>query len=255
MTPPLPPENQYGHTKKLRFLIDAIARHRAALGRPVTVLDFGCGNGSAVSQYLMGEGVRYYGVDIHPDSLAHARARYGGPDAAFLQRVPEDATFDVIVYADVLEHLDDPAATLRAHRAQLAPNGIVVGAVPNGYGPFEIEQKLDRWFGLSHLLAGLSTLVRLMRGHPAPEAAVLLPYNHESGHVMFFTRTRLLRTVAAAGFDLVWFGHGAFMGASVSGVLLGRSARLLRWNVAVADRLPYRAVATWYFVLRQRGGG
>jgi len=255
VTPPLPPENQYGHTKKLRFLIDAIARHRAALGRPVTVLDFGCGNGSAVSQYLMGEDVRYYGVDIHPDSLAHARAQFSRPDATFLDYVPEGVTFDVIVYADVLEHLDDPAATMRAHRTQLAPNGIVIGAVPNGYGPFENEQRLDRWFGLSSLLAGIATLVRLMRGHPAPEVAVSLPYNHESGHVMFFTRTRLLRTVAEAGFDLVWFGHGAFMGASVSGVLLGRSVRLLRWNVAVADRLPHWAVATWYFVLRQRGGG
>lgn len=254
MPPPLPPENQYGHTKKLRFLIDAIARHRASLGRPVTVLDFGCGNGSAVSQYLMGEGIRYYGVDIHPDSLAHARTRYGGPDAEFLDHVPEGVTFDVIVYADVLEHLDDPAAAMRSHRAQLAPDGIVIGAVPNGYGPFEIEQKLDRWFGLSKLLAGIATLVRLMRGKTAPEAEPALPYNHESGHVMFFTRKTLLRTVADAGFDLVWFGRGAFMGASVSGVLLGRSAGLLRWNVRVADRLPYWAVATWYFVLRPRSG-
>ena len=255
MPPPLPPENQYGHTKKLGFLIDEIARHRARLGRPVTVLDFGCGNGSAVSQYLMGEGVHYFGVDIHPSSLDHARTHFGGPNVEFREQVPGYVQFDVIVYADVLEHLLDPVDVMRTHRAQLATDGIVIGAVPNGYGPFEIEQRLDRWLRLSRLLAWVSGIARRLRGRTPSEAERALPYNYDSGHVVFFTRRSLARTVTDAGFEIQRFGHGAFMGASISGVLLGRSSRLLRWNVQIADRLPYWAVSTWYFTLRQRDAG
>ncbi len=71
-TLPLPPENHYGHTKKLRFIRAAVAAHRAALGRDIAVLDFGCGNGPAVSRYLIGPGVRFTGVDVHARSLGHA---------------------------------------------------------------------------------------------------------------------------------------------------------------------------------------
>ncbi len=249
----LPPENQYGHTKKLRFLIGEIARHRAQLGRPVTLLDFGCGNGSAVSQYLMGEGIRYYGVDIHRASLDYARARFGGPDAVFLDRVPDGVAFDIIVYADVLEHLSDPAAVMRAHAAQLAPGGIVIGAVPNGRGPFEIEQCVDRGLGLSKLMAAGSRIWRRVRGKPQPQEGGALPYHHESGHVVFFTRRSFRRAIEEAGFELIRFSHGAFMGASVSGVMFGRCPRLTQWNVVVADRLPGWAVSTWYFTLRHTG--
>ena len=251
----LPRENQYGHTKKLRFLIDEIAAHRARIGRPVTILDFGCGNGSAVSQYLMGDGIHYYGVDIHAPSLDYARTHFGGPAALFYERVPPDVQFDVIVYADVLEHVHSPRDLLRTHSRQLAADGIVIGAVPNGYGPFEIEQRLDRWLRLSRILTLLSKLGRRARTERPPAAEAALPYNAESGHVVFFTRRSLALTIAEGGFEIVRFAHGAFMGASVSGIALGRSSRLLRWNVRIADRLPGWAVSTWYFTLRPRGDG
>jgi SAM-dependent methyltransferase len=254
VTLPLPPENQYGHTKKLRFLIEEIGRHRAALGRPVTVLDFGCGNGSAVSQYLIREGVRYYGVDIHRPSLDYARAHFGGPAATFLDCVPDGVSFDVIVYADVLEHLADPAAVMRAHRAQLAADGIVIGAVPNGRGPFEIEQCIDHGLALSRLMAAASRARWRVRGRPPPEANATLPYHLESGHLIFFTRRSLRRAFTDAGLDIVGFSHGAFVGASVSGAFLGRIPVLLQWNVRIADRLPYWAVSTWYFTLQHREG-
>ena len=254
MPVPLPPENQYGHTKKLRFLLEEIARHQAKVGRPVTLLDFGCGNGSAVSQYLMSESIHYYGVDLHEPSLAYARSHFGGANSKFLDRVPHGVRFDIIVYADVLEHVDDPVELLREHEECLAPDGIILGAVPNGYGPFEIERRLDRWLGLSRLLATISRLRRRMQGRPFAAPVVDLPYNHESGHVVFFTRRSLMRAVTDAGFTPARFVHGAFIGASVSGVFLSRFSQLLIWNTRVSDLLPYWAVSTWYFVLRRAQG-
>lgn len=248
--PDLPPENQYAHTKKLGYLIDGIERHRSALGRPITLLDFGCGNGAAVSQYLIGDDIEYYGVDIHQPSLDHASSRYGGPHARFVSRVPHDVEFDIIVYADILEHLDDPVDLLRTHRGLLSANGIMIGAVPNGYGPFEIEQRLDRWLGLSRFLAwGARTWRKVRKQRPDAEADAL-PYNHESGHLVFFTRRSLTRTIVDAGLEIVSFSHGSFVGASVSGVLLAHSRRLLHLNARIADKLPYWAVSTWYFTIR-----
>ncbi len=253
MPPALPPENLYGHSKKLAYILGVVEGRQRALGGPARVLDFGCGNGEAVSRYIVATGCDYLGVDVHAPSLAHAVARFGAANARFADAVPPTGTFDIIVYADILEHIDDPAAILREHGRRLAPGGVIVGSVPNGYGPFEMENRIDRGLRLTPLLARLSRTKRRLFGPPAPDA-VVVPYNHESGHVVFFTRRSFAACVERASLRLTDFVHGAFLGASVSGILLARSPRLLAWNVRVADRLPHWAVSTWYFTLEPADG-
>ena len=85
-----------------------------------------------------------------------------------------------------------------------------------------------------------------------PETATR-PYNHDSGHVVFFTRSRLRKELSQAGLRIADFGHGAFIGASVSGAVLRRSAALTDLNVRLADRLPAWAVSTWYFTMVRDG--
>jgi SAM-dependent methyltransferase len=245
----LPRENHYGHTKKLRFILDAIAAQQRRLGRRARVLDFGCGNGAAVSQYIIKIGCAYVGVDIHEPSLTYATMHFGGEHVRFCNAIPAGEQFDVIVYSDFLEHVDDPAAVLQAHTQFLATDGIVVASVPNGYGPFEIEQWLDKTFRLSKGLEALSSVKRRLLGRLQPGDTVGLPYNHDSGHLVFFTRTMLRDVAAKSGLRIARFAHGAFIGASISGIALARSARLMAWNTRVADRLPYWSVSTWYFVL------
>ena len=245
--PSLPPENVYGHTKKLRFILDAIRRFREGHAGPVRLLDFGCGNGSAVSRFLMGEGIRYYGVDVHEPSLEYARRHFGGEDATFHDHLPRGVAFDVIVYADVLEHLDDPAAVLREHAEVLAPGGMIVGAVPNGYGPFENEKRLDAVLGVSRLLRLGGRVRRALLRRPAPAGDGALPYNIESGHVQFYTRRSLFRTLERGGFRVERFAKGAFVGAPLSERFLLRGERIARVNARLADLLPWWAVSAWYF--------
>lgn len=247
--PPLPPENLYGHTKKLRYILGAIERRQAALGRPARVLDFGCGNGEAVSRYIIGQGVEYWGVDVHAPSLEHARRRFASARARFAAVAPGDVAFDAVVYADFLEHVPDPERFLAAHARMLAPGGLVVGSVPNGYGPFEIEQRIDRWFRLSRAFEALSRAKRRLRGEARAHGNENFPYNYDSGHVAFFTRAMLERRAALASLRLTDFANGAFLGASLSGILLARSPRFIDWNARVADRLPHWMVSTWYFTL------
>lgn len=251
--PPLPPENVYGHAKKLRFILDTIDRKRGEVtDRPLRVLDFGCGSGVTVSQYLIGPGVDYVGVDIHPPSLDYARTHFATPQARFLDHLPADLSFDVIVYADVLEHLDDPAAFLAAHHRQLAPGGVMVASVPNGYGGFEIERAIDRTLHLTPILRGLWRAGKRLLGRPVAEEPAV-PFNLESGHVVFFTRRSLDRTMAAAGLHITRFAHGTLMGADLSSLAI--RGPLLRANAWAADRLPTWAVSTWHFEIARDEDG
>lgn len=248
--PVLPEENVYGHTKKLRFILGTIAALKERLGRPPRVLDFGCGNGEAVSRFIIAAECEYCGVDSHLPSLEHARRRFGGPTAQFITEIPPNATFDVLVYSDFLEHILNPAEILTAHTRLLAPGGLVVGSVPNGYGPYEIEQRIDRWLQLSRIIGIVlrwrrRLLLRATRHSNDP------PYNQQSGHVYFFTCASLAACAATAGLRIVKWQNGALLGANLSGLVVGRSRHLREWNIRIADFMPAWAVSTWYFVLER----
>ena len=248
----LPDEDIFGNTKKLRFILEELASHRRRIGRDLMVLDFGCGNASAVGQYIIGEGVRYFGVDFHAPSLVYAQEQFTGPRSSFLPTVPRDVIFDAVVYADVLEHLHDPLSALSAHVRQLAPDGIVIGSVPNGYGPCEVEKFIDRHLGLYKTLRFIKRSVLSIVGRP-PNRAPSVPYNSESGHVVFFTLKSLHGMVSKAGLRFARFAHGGFVGADLTANTIFRSRHFVEWNVRIADRLPSWAVSTWYFVLVKDG--
>jgi 2-polyprenyl-6-hydroxyphenyl methylase/3-demethylubiquinone-9 3-methyltransferase len=93
------------------------------------VLDAGCGGG-LVAKELAAAGARVVGVDRSLGSLGVARRAVGDrfrPAQGRLERLPiADASVDVVVAADVLEHLPDlPAAVAELARV-LAPRGSFV---------------------------------------------------------------------------------------------------------------------------------
>ena len=111
--------------------VDAYAR---PAGR---VLDVGCGTGYLLER-LAGRGFCGVGIDLSPRSVEHAqeRLRAIGADDRLRAEVgsayePPEGEFDLITLTDVLEHLEDPRACLRALRARLAPDGLIVVSTPN----------------------------------------------------------------------------------------------------------------------------
>jgi len=250
--PEFPPEDAYATAKKIRFVRDRLTHLREALGRPLRILDFGCGNAVQMGQYLINGTDLYVGVDMHEPSLAYARKHFGGMAACFANRVPEEKRFDVLIVSEVLEHLDDPSAVLaELVLKHLASNGVVLGSIPNGYGLTEIEKYIDQKLGLYRGLRACVRQARKCTGHGEPEKAMELPYNHESGHVQFFTRSKLRTVAAAAGLDLVELRNGSVIGADLSGVTLLRPRFMIRFNTWVADYVPYWAAATWFFRLER----
>ena len=126
---PMLRENIYGHRKKLMFFVQELRKRSIARpqdGLRLRVLDFGCGNGEAIGRHIVHLDIDYLGVDIHETSLAHARKVVSGDNVRFLKSVPKHETFDIILYGDVLEHLEDPREIVTYHSKFLSEDGCMI---------------------------------------------------------------------------------------------------------------------------------
>lgn len=115
------------------------ARHVAAYtfaasrAHRLRTLDAGCGEGYG-TRMLADTAAHVVGVDVAPDVVAHARAAYPGLDflEADLGRVPSpDATYDLVVSLQVIEHLPDIPGFVTEMARILRPGGEFVCATPN----------------------------------------------------------------------------------------------------------------------------
>lgn len=121
---------------------DAIAiEHRgryrlaAALAPGRRVLDAGCGLGYGTAMLFRAGAQSVDGLDRHPEAIGRARADAPGT-ATFtvgdvLQLPYPDASFDLVVCFEVLEHLEDHERLLRELRRVLARDGLLLISSPN----------------------------------------------------------------------------------------------------------------------------
>lgn len=247
-------ENLYGHLKKLHFLARELNQQAEKLGiapERLRVLDVGCGNCEGVTFPLASLGFALTGLDIFEPVIAYAKAKNPYPNLTLrcgeLNDLTPDERFEAIVGADFLEHLPHPGEVLEILRERLAPGGILLLSVPNGYGPFEIEKFLTE-----KPLMVLSRIKRfLLRQPPVPRPDT--PYNIESGHLQHFTRKSLLDLLKKHGFTPGEIQPGAWLGANLCEMLLSSNKGFIKWNVEIADKLPLDLVSTWYVKAEKDG--
>lgn len=118
------------------------------------VMDYGCGVG-AFLKALGIEGFIPYGVEFDKDAANFASQNTGFEAMSvsdFLAQ-PEKPNFDAIHLGDVLEHLPDPADTLRELLGYLKPGGVLFVE-----GPLEINPSPVYW--VARLFGAVKSRVR-----------------------------------------------------------------------------------------------
>ena len=195
----------------------AIADHALRLlpagGR---VLDIGCASGGLLA-LLRPRAGHLAGLELSP-TAARAAAQIGDEVVCGALADPalpfEPGTFDLVVLADVLEHLADPHAGLARAAAWCRPGGAVLVSVPN----------------IAHWHARLT----LLRGRwPQHDSGTF-----DASHLRWFTRDSL---------------HALLAGAGLRDIELDAIVPALRNHVRPA-RLATRAEPAWQALGRRAPG-
>ena len=158
-------------------MLPALIPHGARL------LEVGCGVGAMLQFFRQVPRVVALGIEPNPDR-ARAAATLG-LDVQCGLLSPETAsaigTFDVVVFADVLEHLHEPADLLVIARKMLRPGGFVLASIPN--------------------VAHWTIRLALLRGTFDYQPSGLM----DATHLRWFTMASARRLFESAGFSHVEF--------------------------------------------------
>ena len=128
---------------RLKYLRDRIDQHWQAdecSRTPLdgkSALDVGCGAG-LLAEPLARLGAKVTGVDASPEVIAVARGHAATMGLAIDYRVGDvqalEGQFDLVTAMEVIEHVADPAAFLKALAKRLASGGLLVMSTPNATG-------------------------------------------------------------------------------------------------------------------------
>lgn len=209
---------------------EILRRWILSLPAGLSLLDLGAGQGHLGKQ-VRPHVARLTGVEVDPAAAAASAGTYDrwitsslSPDLSFGER------FDIVVCADILEHLAAPRDVLSAIRKWLNPGGLLFVSLPN--------------------IANVTVRLSLLFGRfEYAERGIL-----DRGHMSFFTRQSARKMLTSEGFQVERVAASA-MPAELAVPLLGRpplSPIVRRGFRLAAGILP--TLFGYQFVLQARAG-
>ncbi len=157
------------------------------------VLDIGCGTGSVASMIRGLRRVDIVGIEPNPERAK--RAEQDGLtviNGLYTDDIPKKyGKFDVILFADVIEHFENPIAILEQIKPALSATGNVLASIPN--------------------VAHWTVRLRLLAGQFDYQPTGIM----DATHLRWFTRKGVRRLFDGAGYNIEHFysAAGAWMGA------------------------------------------
>jgi len=220
--------------------LDLIRQHVELEGR--RILDVGCGIGTYVRKFRQFSD-DVYGVDIDEDKVRIASAELGNIYQAPAEELPfEDASFDVILLHEVIEHVRNDRETIREAVRCLRPGGDLIIFAPNRMYPFETHGFYlgDRFvFRLCPLVNYLPDVLR----------------NRFCHHVRIYTQRGIKKLFDGLDVDFTVCSHiyPGFDNITQRHRVLGRS---LQGMADVAERTSLRSFGISHFIVaRKRPAG
>jgi SAM-dependent methyltransferase len=123
----------FGATReKKRLALKYLGDHR-------NVIEIGCSLGILARAFADVPGLRYLGIDIDPQAIEHAKARFSDQkNLSFSTQTMRELgdhgqTFDYVLFANILHHVDDATAVVLIRDAArlVAPDGTMVVIEPD----------------------------------------------------------------------------------------------------------------------------
>ena len=171
---PIKSDRHSSHSQILTVCGEGDGRH---------LLDVGCARGH-LSTALMKQGWKVTGIEYDPEDAQAAQdagiSMIVGSAESALSNMAD--TFDVIVFADVLEHFVQPLEVLTLAKSRLKPGGRIVISIPN----------------VAHLTVRLQLLLGSFN---YTDRGIL-----DRTHLHFYTKRSLHEMISQAGLRIVELG-------------------------------------------------
>jgi len=131
-------ESGHHHNYLLPPLLKLLSNIKQDKAKKLRVLDIGCGNGS-LSNLIAKNGYEVVGVEDSPSGVAEANKNF--PECKFIHASVYDlpysdlgGDFDIVISAEVIEHLLYPSELIKSAKKCLKPNGSLILTTPyHGY--------------------------------------------------------------------------------------------------------------------------
>lgn len=221
--------------KKLKFIYNGIRRYltdSSISPDALKILEVGCGDGS-ITMPLSAIAGSVTALDIDDRLIANLREDIKARNIdniaiscanAYHFAIPD--TFHIIITSEVLEHVDYPARIISNLKDHLTPGGYFIVTVPNGYGPWEMANRIK--FKLF------------------TEYAPYRECGHQ--HVQFFTVGTIIKLFSDSHLTLIDFGKSdVFSGISYR---TSKTRIIADTDLVLADLLPGWMSSGWYFIFK-----
>lgn len=158
-----------------------------SIGEKLCCLDVGCWTGNLGQQLVITKGCIVDGIDSDGRALIIAKERgYRNVYKINLncEIISLPITYDVIICADVLEHLVNPLSVLKTLKQLLKKDGVIIISIPN---VAFILQRILLFFG---------------KFDYTPHGGIM-----DSTHLRFFTKKSIQQLCKDSGFAIGKFSH------------------------------------------------